>query len=68
MHTLQPKQSKLKEDEIKKLLTKLNISLSQLPKISRNDVTLAEGCEKGSVIKIERKTDDGIFEYFRVVI
>ena len=68
MHTLQPKHSKLKKEEVGKLLSKLNISLSQLPKISKKDPPILNlGVEIGSVIKIERKEEEG-GEYFRVVV
>ena len=68
MHILQPKHSKLKPEEAKKLLEKMNISKSQLPKIKKNDPALPEGCEVGDVIKIERKFDDKIFVFYRVVV
>ena len=54
MHELQPKHTKLKKEEIDKLLSELNISLTQLPKIKITDPALPEGCEIGDVIKIER--------------
>ncbi|MBP7708054.1 DNA-directed RNA polymerase subunit H [Candidatus Pacearchaeota archaeon] len=69
MHILQPKHSKLKQDDVKKLLVKYNISLSQLPKISKEDVAVVTlGVETGDVIKIERKIETGVEEYFRVVV
>ena len=68
MHTLQPKQSKLKQEEVQKLLAKYNIALSQLPKISKKDPSVSEESQVGEVIKIERKTEAGIQEYYRVVI
>lgn len=68
MHVLQPKQVKLKKEEIDKLLTDLNISLTQLPKIKINDVSLTEP-ELGDVIKIERIDEDGqTADYYRVVV
>lgn len=67
MHILQPKQTKLKQDEVKKLLEKYNISLSQLPKIKITDSTMPEGTEKGDVFKIERKDEDKVNVYYRVV-
>jgi len=67
MHILQPKHTKLKEDEIKKLLDKYNISISQLPKIKFNDPSVPEGCEKGEILKIERKDGEKIHLYYRVV-
>jgi len=69
MHKLQSKHSRLKKDEIEKLVEKYNISVSQLPKISKKDPTLADGSfEIGDVVVIERKMDDGLQDYFRVVV
>ncbi len=68
MHILQPKHVKLKSEEIKKLIENYNISLSQLPVIKIEDSALPEGCIKGDVIKIERKEEDKIIEYFRVIV
>lgn len=69
MHTLQPKHSRLKQEEIQKIISKYNISLSQLPKISKKDVCLPEDCQSGEVIRIERKNKEGeIQEYLRVVV
>ena len=67
MHALQPKHIKLKQEEVKKLLTKYNISLSQLPKISHGDSAVSEGCVPGDVIRIERKDGEKIIVYYRVV-
>lgn len=64
MHILQPKHTKLKSEEIDKLLKKYNIVLVQLPKISKNDAGLCEECVPGDVIKIEK----GDEVYYRVVI
>lgn len=68
MHVLQPKHTKLKKDEVEKLLNDLNISLTQLPKIRITDLSLSDGCEIGDVIKIERKGKDKINIYYRVVV
>ncbi|HOW36942.1 MAG TPA: DNA-directed RNA polymerase subunit RpoH/Rpb5 C-terminal domain-containing protein [Candidatus Pacearchaeota archaeon] len=68
MHILQPKHFKLNEKDSEKLLTELNISKAQLPKILSTDPALPEGCNVGDVIKIERKEGDKIEEYFRVVV
>lgn len=68
MHVLQPKHSKLKQEEVSKLLTKYNISFAQLPKISKEDVAIVSlEANVGEIIKIERKTEKGTEEYFRVV-
>ena len=67
MHILQPKHIKLSLDETEKLLKKLNISLAQLPKISKKDPTLPQDSKKGEVVKIER-TGEFAETYYRVVI
>jgi len=71
MHELQPKHTKLKKEEVDKLLSELNISLAQLPKIRITDAALPEGCSISDVIKIERVEDiDGnkkVHIYYRVV-
>jgi len=64
MHALQPKHTKLSSDEVGKVLAKFNIALAQLPKISKKDPALPEGCETGDIVKISRADED----YFRVVI
>jgi len=59
----------MKSEEVARLLKELNISISQLPKISHKDPALQEGTELGEVIKIERKDEDGkVIHYYRVVI
>ncbi|MBS3098945.1 DNA-directed RNA polymerase subunit H [Candidatus Pacearchaeota archaeon] len=68
MHFLQPKHTKLKSEEIKKILVKYNISLSQLPKIKADDPALPENASVGDVFKIERKEDEKVKIYFRVVV
>ncbi len=68
MHILQPKHIKLDEKEAEKLLEELNISKSQLPKILSTDPALPEGCIVGDIIKIERKEEDKIDIYYRVVV
>ena len=67
MHILQPKHTKLKSDEVKKLLEKYNISLSQLPKIRLSDAAITENCTPGDVFKIEREVGEKIQVYYRVV-
>lgn len=67
MHALQPKHIKLKQEEVKKLLSKYNISLSQLPKISHDDSALPAGCVPGDAIRIERKDGEKLVVYYRVV-
>ena len=68
MHILQPKHFKLNEKDSQELLKKLNVSKSQMPKIVLNDPALPEGCVVGDIIKIERKEDDKINIYHRVVV
>jgi DNA-directed RNA polymerase subunit H (RpoH/RPB5) len=68
MHILQPKHLKISEKESEELLSKLNISKAQLPKILSNDPALPEGCAVGNIIKIERKEGDKTNIYFRVVV
>lgn len=64
MHVLQPKHTKLNSDEAEKVLNEHNIALAQLPKISKKDSALPEGCETGDVVKISRPDE----VYYRVVI
>jgi len=67
MHVIQPKHTKLSLQEATKILEKFNIALAQLPKISKKDSALPEGCETGDVVKIER-IGDAVEVYYRVVI
>lgn len=68
MHILQPKHSKISGKEVEALLEKLNISKSQLPRINSTDAALPEGCNVGDIIKIERKEDDKVHTYYRVIV
>ncbi len=68
MHVLQPKHTKISKEELAKLLEKYNISVIQLPKISKKDPAVPEGSEVGDVVKIERKTEEGEQNYYRVVV
>jgi len=68
MHILQPKHSKFNEKEAEELLSKLNISKAQLPKILLTDPALPENCIVGDIIKIERKEGDKTHLYFRAVV
>ena len=69
MHILQPKHTKLKAEEVKKLLDKHNISVSQLPKIKKDDISVPENCITGDILKIERKEEDGRMDvYYRVIV
>ena len=68
MHRLKPKHIKLKPNEVKDLIEKYNISVSQLPKIKSTDPGTPEGCITGDVIKIERKSNEKVQTYYRVVV
>jgi len=68
MHILQPKHTKLNEKESEKLLEELNVSKSQIPKILLSDTALAENCQVGDIIKIERKEGENVNIYYRVVV
>lgn len=67
MHINQPKHLRLKPEEAKHFLEKYDISVAQLPKIKITDVCVPESSQVGDVLKIERKEDDKIYVYFRVV-
>lgn len=67
MHNLQPKHSKLKPDEVHTLLTKFNISISQLPRIKLTDAGVPEGSQPGDILKIERKEEGETVIYYRIV-
>ena len=68
MHILQPKHTKLKPEEVKIILDKLNINMFQLPKINKKDPFLPEESNVGDIIKIERKVKDKKVVYYRVVV
>jgi len=68
MHVLQPRHVKLKSEEAKALLEKFNITPAQLPKIKKGDPVLPDDAKIGDLVKIERKTDDKITSYYRVVV
>ena len=68
MHILSPKHIRLKPEEVKKLISKYNISVSQLPKIKLTDAGVPDNCQTGDILKIERKTNDKVRLYYRVVI
>jgi len=67
MHILQPKHTKLSQSEVEKLITDLNISLAQLPKMKITDTALPEKTEIGDVIKIERAIDGKKTSFYRAV-
>ena len=68
MHILQSKHTKLNEKEADKLLTDLNISKAQLPKILAGDPGLGEGIEVGDIVRIERKEGERVNIYYRVIV
>lgn len=68
MHIFQPKHLKLNEKEVEEILSRLNVSRAQLPKILSTDPALPQGCSVGDIIKIERKEGDKHEIYFRVVV
>ena len=69
MHILQPKHSKLKPEEAKKLLMDLNVSLSQIPLINSEDTCLKGlNVAVGDMIKVERKENEDLVVYYRVVV
>ncbi len=68
MHILQPKHTKLSEKEAEKLLSDLNVSRAQLPKILSSDAGIPEGCNIGDIIKVERKEEGGVITFHRVVV
>lgn len=68
MHLLQSKHIRLKPEEARLLLEKLNITPSQLPKIKITDPALPPGSKVGDIIKIERKVKGEIVPYYRVVV
>ena len=68
MHVLQPKHIKLKPEEVKALIEKYNISVSQLPKIKLADSGVPDNCQTGDILKIERVFNDKVRPYYRVVV
>jgi len=67
MHTLQPKHTKLKKEEVERIVGRFNVSVGQLPKISKEDVCVPKDCVAGDIVRIERWVEDKVEEYFRVV-
>lgn len=67
MSILQPKHTKLSSKDADKILREFNVSLVQLPKISKDDPMVPKDCVKGDILRIDRGGD--IAEtYYRVVI
>ena len=69
-HVLVSEHVKLSEAEVKELLEKYNISLTQLPKILKNDAAIKNlDAKLGDVIKIKRNSPTaGEFNFYRLVI
>ncbi len=69
-HVFVPKHSGVSEKEKEELLRKYNISLSQLPRISKKDAALAGlNLKSGDVVKIIRKSPtSGEAVFYRVVL
>jgi DNA-directed RNA polymerase subunit H (RpoH/RPB5) len=68
MHVLQPKYTKLKPEEVDKLVKDLNISLVQLPKIKINDPYIPENSKVSDVVRIERDNEGKKSVYYRVIV
>ena len=67
MHSLQPKHIKLKKEEVEKLIEEFNISVVQLPRISKDDVGVPKNCVEGDVVLSERIIEDKTEKFYRVV-
>ena len=68
MHILKPKQIRLNEKESEEILSKLNVSKSQFPKILLSDTGLPPNSQVGDIIKIERIYNGKTKLYYRVVV
>jgi len=68
-HVLVPKHEKASEKEKNEILEKYNISLKQLPRISKKDPSIAHlDVEPGDLIRITRKSaTSGSSTFYRVV-
>ena len=69
-HTLVPVHTILKAEDVKEILNKYNITITQLPKIIKNDPAVkALGAKIGDVIKVVRKSPTaGMTTYYRLVV
>ncbi len=69
-HILVPVHSKVSDNEKEKILSALQTSAAQLPKIFKDDAALVKlNVKAGDIIKIERKSPTaGVSFYYRVVI
>ena len=68
-HVLMPKHSKISEKEKKELFEKYNVTIKEMPLISKDDNAIASlDVHPGDVIKIERKNNTaGESVFYRVV-
>ncbi len=68
-HNAVPKHEILSKSEIKKIFSKLDYEISQLPKIKVDDpVSKAIGAEEGDVLRITRESETaGTFITYRLV-
>jgi DNA-directed RNA polymerase subunit H (RpoH/RPB5) len=68
-HVLVPKHEICSEKEKNEILERYNVSLKQLPRISRKDPAISHlEAESGDVVKIIRKNQtSGSFTFYRVV-
>ncbi len=68
-HFLVPKHSLLNEEEAKKVLDKLSVSLDKMPAILKSDPAIKKLKAKvGDIVKIERQSPTaGKTVYYRVV-
>ncbi|MBD3354812.1 DNA-directed RNA polymerase subunit H [Candidatus Woesearchaeota archaeon] len=69
-HVLIPKHEKLSEKEKKTMLEKYNVSLKELPKITKEDPAIESlNVKEGDIIKITRKSETaGKAVFYRGVI
>ena len=68
-HVLVPKHQKMSAEEKQKVFEKYNVTMREMPKISKKDPALRElNIKPGDLIKITRPSATaGEFEFFRVV-
>jgi len=68
-HDLIPHHTRISAKEAETFLKKYNISPLQIPKILSDDPIAKQiGAKKGEIIKIERRTKIGKYNYYRVVV
>jgi DNA-directed RNA polymerase subunit H len=70
VHELVPKHEKLSKKEADELLEEYNISLKQLPQISKTDAAVKHlELSAGDIIRIERRSPTaGVAIFYRVVV